>query len=449
MSTYLLLRSNKQTGPFTLDEIRGMALKAYDLVWVEGKSAAWRYPGEIEELKTFAPLVEEQPFDRFFKKPVPQEHAAFASQKKQTQAENENQRYAPVPVEQPSTTRQNKIVFVDMPSEPASLPQVEYRQPEKKQIQIEKPALHEVQKKEIVQKSYSAIPVEEKVEVIGLEEKFSTSLDDLKKQYAENLHKRRNGNSLRRYAQPALLILVLLTVLGGGIFIGLNINNNSNRANNSTPRDLVIDQPGNLDQQGSIPTKRMPISNSLPVPSTEKSQDPSLSDNSLSEEELQLKEQQAMERKKARAAKQKMQDSIKAQKAVAAPKFDSDSEIRARQDAARIAAEKQEKENIKNNIEDYIQLTASKYDVGTFGGISDLQLTVSNTSPYTLDVVVVEVQYIQSNKKTYKTENLYFRNVGAGSAMMQEAPKSSRGVKVKYRLTMISSKENGISFSDF
>src|SRR5882757_1560771 len=69
MTKYLLLRDNKQSGPYTFDELKEKGLKAYDLVWIEGKSAAWRYPSEVEELRAFAPVVEEQPFDRFYKKP--------------------------------------------------------------------------------------------------------------------------------------------------------------------------------------------------------------------------------------------------------------------------------------------------------------------------------------------------------------------------------------------
>src|SRR5918998_1422410 len=69
MNTYLLLRDNKQSGPYSVEELAAHGLKAYDLVWLEGKSAAWRYPSEIDELKPFAPVVEEQPFDRFYKKP--------------------------------------------------------------------------------------------------------------------------------------------------------------------------------------------------------------------------------------------------------------------------------------------------------------------------------------------------------------------------------------------
>src|SRR5687767_7324083 len=68
MNKYLLLRDNKQSGPYSATDLAKYGLKPYDLVWLEGKSAAWRYPSEIEELKPFAPIVEEQPFDRFYKK---------------------------------------------------------------------------------------------------------------------------------------------------------------------------------------------------------------------------------------------------------------------------------------------------------------------------------------------------------------------------------------------
>ena len=68
MSSYLLLRNNKESGPFTIEEVRSMSLKTYDLIWVVGKSAAWRYPGEIPELKSFAPSLPEQESDFFRKK---------------------------------------------------------------------------------------------------------------------------------------------------------------------------------------------------------------------------------------------------------------------------------------------------------------------------------------------------------------------------------------------
>ena len=72
MDNYLLLRSNKQSGPYSLQQLVNIGLKPYDLVWVEGRSAAWRYPSEVDGLKEYAPKVEEQPYDRFYKKPEPQ-----------------------------------------------------------------------------------------------------------------------------------------------------------------------------------------------------------------------------------------------------------------------------------------------------------------------------------------------------------------------------------------
>jgi hypothetical protein len=106
-----------------------------------------------------------------------------------------------------------------------------------------------------------------------------------------------------------------------------------------------------------------------------------------------------------------------------------------------------DKEAVKNNIFEYLSLSNNKYYVGTFGGISDVQITVNNRSLYPLDLVVVEVRYIQTNKKLFKTENVYFKNIDPGSFLVQEAPKSSRGIKIEYRITLINSKELGLSYS--
>jgi len=57
---YRLLRNNKEEGPFTAEEIIQKNLKPYDLIWVDGRSAAWRYPGEMAEFKTRVPLPDEE-----------------------------------------------------------------------------------------------------------------------------------------------------------------------------------------------------------------------------------------------------------------------------------------------------------------------------------------------------------------------------------------------------
>jgi hypothetical protein len=49
---YLLLRNNKQSGPYTLSELIALQLKPFDLIWVEGRSRSWAYPSELNELKS-------------------------------------------------------------------------------------------------------------------------------------------------------------------------------------------------------------------------------------------------------------------------------------------------------------------------------------------------------------------------------------------------------------
>src|SRR6201996_8771435 len=110
MTMYLLLRDNKQSGPYSLDELKSMGLKAYDLVWLEGKSAAWRYPSEMEELKSFAPAVEEQPFDRFYRKAEPGQAISAT-------VETAAQGSAPVRLtSEPSTQPGKRIIYVTMPA---------------------------------------------------------------------------------------------------------------------------------------------------------------------------------------------------------------------------------------------------------------------------------------------------------------------------------------------
>src|SRR5205809_3119014 len=134
MQKFLLLRNNKQTGPYSVEELEQMGLKAYDLIWVNGKSAAGRYPGEIDELKSFAPAVEAQPYDRFFKKPSEVTHkktepskvesvkeSAFATNGSSNgngafnDSSNGNGYSAPVNP-QPKKAKEYKRVFVTLPN---------------------------------------------------------------------------------------------------------------------------------------------------------------------------------------------------------------------------------------------------------------------------------------------------------------------------------------------
>lgn len=52
MKKYLLLRNNQETGPHCIEQLGSIGLLPNDLIWIEGDSTSWKYPEEIEELRS-------------------------------------------------------------------------------------------------------------------------------------------------------------------------------------------------------------------------------------------------------------------------------------------------------------------------------------------------------------------------------------------------------------
>ena len=53
---------------------------------------------------------------------------------------------------------------------------------------------------------------------------------------------------------------------------------------------------------------------------------------------------------------------------------------------------------------------------------------------------MVTVEYLKVNKEVFKTENLYFRDLGANSSLTLDAPRSNRGNTINYKVTLVNSK---------
>jgi len=432
MSTYLLLRDNKQSGPYSLSEIQTKGFKKYDLVWVEGKSAAWRYPGEIVELKPYAPIVEEQPFDRFFKKPSEQNNEANASR----------QEYIKKEIEKTAVEVNQVVVEVGDKKVYAALPAKKNLSSSQPQIILIKPSS---QNKEEIRTQVSE-PIankyfhEKETEVIP-----EQNTNQLKQKYFA----RKNETDRRKYFQPIALAACMVVLLGAGIFIGMSISKNSSSsisADTNEKQIAKIDKPERQNvsipisttvpvEEKTIPNKENDnLNSSLNTPSEHKIKDEEAKTIAANKKANKTKAGVVPEPSKITPQRENILDSI------------SSGALVTRQATHRTESIN-DKEVIKNNLANLVSVTSNKYNVGTFGGISEVQLTVNNKSVYPLDLVMVEVQYVQANKKVFKTENIYYKNVRPGEAMMQEAPKSSRGVKIQYKVTLINSKESSVSYS--
>lgn len=81
-----------------------------------------------------------------------------------------------------------------------------------------------------------------------------------------------------------------------------------------------------------------------------------------------------------------------------------------------------------------LTVKVNDYRVGLFGGIKNVQLQLTNPSQITFSSVGVKVNYVKENGGLYKSEKVYFSNVGPNSSLIETAPNSDRGTKVTYKI---------------
>lgn len=103
-------------------------------------------------------------------------------------------------------------------------------------------------------------------------------------------------------------------------------------------------------------------------------------------------------------------------------------------------------QTIRNKITKYVTAYPSGFNKGTFGGITGLKIKVRNTSAYVIDDVEMQVSYIQSNGKIFKTETVYCESINPTSSAIIEAPDASRGTDVSIKILAINSKQLGLCY---
>src|SRR4030095_8341054 len=93
--------------------------------------------------------------------------------------------------------------------------------------------------------------------------------------------------------------------------------------------------------------------------------------------------------------------------------------------------------NTREKINQLINIENNSFKTGVLGGISNLQLTLSNNSLYPLDEVEVEIRYLGPEKRVVKRMNIQFTDIRAGEQKTLTVPKSKRGVGVQYTITRV------------
>lgn len=410
MNRYLLLRDNKQTGPYSAEELIQKGFKAYDLIWIDGKSAGWRYPGELPEFASHAPMVEEQPFDRFYKKPANRpsaEKPAEPVQEPPVIAVKEVQPARVIPL----TT---KKVFVTLPQTAAVRSQsqtVLYTEPSPPVRNDTPPNYPDpVYARATVQSAAAKTSAAKTpVKTEGLPEKSSTSSP-----LEASTPSLFTGRSLALRAAIAVCLLL------GGVIIGLLISSGKTQAEQEAlAQRLEALRTKQELSSAPAPLETAPATSALVIPADPLPQPvvEALDKKPVSQTVVyQEPEKQLPAPIAADTEKEKLSPPISADKNPPLP----------------------EPVKPRENLYPLVKLSASPYKTGVLGGISGLQLTVTNNSLHLLDEVAVQVKYLGPEKRVIRTEVILVRAVEAGQQKTVDVPKSSRGVTVETTIIRIS-----------
>jgi hypothetical protein len=489
MNQYLLLRDNKQTGPYTAQELAAKGLKPYDLVWLEGKSAAWRYPGELEELKAFAPVVEEQPYDRFYKKPgetTQQQAVAETSNMQESQPVNK-------PIQQTS-----KNIYVTLPGGKAAVVQQNdknvnagnntqkkaatttyliseeddelnsallkgHKNRKQEDDEINNGFLNDYESRKAAwskNKSGGSVKkeAEKPVEKVASQPKKETWAStpkkdsfDLKTLVAGSSQYLQNNKNVTRVLVAAVLIL-------GGVVIGLIINSGNKQPDTQALESLVKeirDKQNEKESTTAPPTTEV----AQKTRQSRRQEEPAYNnDNVNTDPAPPPATASSTNQPGTRHAVIKKDNSVvtppPAQtKSIAVPISNTNTQPVENSPAVMEPREKpidrELIEKARKNIYEQVHVEASAFKVGLLGGISDLDITVQNTSLYALDQVAVEIRYFGPEKKLVKTQTLLFNNVPPGKRRTLEAPNTRRGITIDYTITSINSKVLGLAQTGF
>ena len=475
MDTYLLLRSNKQSGPYSLQQLVNLGLKPYDLVWLEGRSAAWRYPSEVEGLKAYAPATEEQPYDRFYKKteekpqekiiskPVQPQQEVYVAPKEETYVAPKQETYVPpkeevyvlpeeskpVLQEVERTVTTSRKVFVAMPENhvPKKQPQpVIVKAPpmvEEKPVVVEKkPVFVEEKKVETnpIQTEHWSLPKEPvlpKPEPIikaypvtlkeepTLNEKYSESLDDIKKRYAETYLSRKKKS---RWTSTHTSVL---QVFGGAIvfcLIVVVIYKNFGGEEKPQAKTTMIQPDKRAINTGTATTTSTiipPITPEANISSTKKTQTKKEGTNIPAESLV------------TNTAHQKKEEVIRENAEVIA----SEKKAVMTKAPEETKPDETKPKSRPVNINRLVNVKANNYKQRAFGGVMNLELTVNNDSKFELDKVIVELQYLKPSEQPIKTETIVFSSIEANGSKTLKIPDYLRGIKVSYRVMEIESSQ--------
>ena len=395
-NTYILLRNNSESTPLSLDDLKRIGLLPTDLLWVECQSVCWQKPQEIPELKQLLTVA-----DRPVIKP------AIAEQP---------EKYAP-PVENETVAGTHKNgVHVELPSNYKSLTK---KKEDTAPVKQESPALHTETKTPVTLNTNDS-----NHHLSGTDSQPGEGNKDPWMRNHAPKDKTEMLESLLKLP-PKKIALYAGLVAAGALMM------------------LVIRGTGGHEQMRPQPvTQQTEIIKTTPVeiPAEEQAADSTTTPESYAQQNIPIEQPTTNPaEEKIITAPQKNERTAKntVSKKESTPVTNETTETK----PVAVAEKKEVKKVAVENISSKLQLKANEYSVAAFGGIRNLKMTLQNDSRYLLDKVSVELNYLNPEGKVVKTEKIDFNYVQPGAEATIAVNKTTRGVKLDYKITRIELKE--------
>ncbi|HZF63184.1 MAG TPA: hypothetical protein VEZ55_01800 [Chitinophagaceae bacterium] len=413
--TYLLLRNNKQSGPFTLDELVQQSLKPFDLVWMEGRSAGWRYPTEIDCLKSHVGGVIEKQSSGLIvgEQSVKTPHSAGPVIPKHS-GEHSNQPTA-------------RHIYV-------SLPFTSLKQSPKQEMQIIAAEVSpetklELKAEELRKKVLSIAEAKQGNQAEpDLDIKYSRSLDDIKEEYSEWMHHQKKKN-IKSYKKP-MIVAVSVVALVAAYWLGSGLTQArtdtaqfQKRALAHTNKDIIKTAayqvtPSETTVQGQGADQHQTNRN------LNKDQRKQINVDPIS---AYLDSLHTAERTSERKKRDK-EEAILVTSAVTAS------------DKLKAGQEKQEgytqikNDDISGNSSNIAELVQVSESIGD----GEKTITLYNNSSTPLNLVAVDIFYYNNRNKLLQRKTVYFNKVAANTSSKLIVPQLRKTERMDYQIGLIS-----------
>ena len=400
-NTYILLSNNRERTPLSLEDLKRIGMLPNDLLWVECQSVCWQKPQEIPELRQ---LLNQAVLPALT--PVMDEAM---------------EKYTPPVKKETPVTNGKKGVYVELPSNYSSATKKEKDitavKQENKVGQYETTTAHIINMAHI---NNSGSLIEIQPDTGSKEPAVRQQPPRDKTEMLESLLKL-PGKKIALYAglvvSGALMMLVIRGT-GGKETMRPQPVSQQPKTEIATPVEEIAEEPV---AESSTPESYSPQNTPIAETITERNAAPGISAPA----------------RKTTASKNSATDKetisvTNEQPAKNPPPVTENKEVK------KVAVE---------NITSKLQLKANEYTVAAFGGIRNLKMTLQNDSRYLLDKVSVELRYLNPEGKVVKTETIDFNFVQPGAEATVAVKKTSRGIKLDYKITHIESKELAGNYS--